>query len=167
MPSFYDWQADEQAQASCEVANNPRSWEAPAPRQGNQLAGRVNAVTGHVPGCACARCPGWYDDRVGVNVSMAPERKPRPLIDQVVPVAILMAMVTVCGMVLIPLVAPLLALTVVSLVAIVASIGLLAIIAMSVVFMFSKTHKKNAETVGRIISGEVVSRRSGWLRGRR
>jgi hypothetical protein len=74
----------------------------------------VNPVNGHGQGCLCPQCPGWYDNRMQLLTRspvdvVPPARRPNVLVDQVVPVAALMAMVTVCGLVLLPVVVPLLA----------------------------------------------------------
>lgn len=70
----------------------------------------VNPVTGHGLYCQCSRCPGWYDQRAAnaVGISVAPPpRRSNVLLDQVVPVSILMAVFTICAMVLVPVIMPL------------------------------------------------------------
>ena len=94
--------------------------------QQRQVAG-VNPVNGHALDCECSRCPGWYAARARLAAeSLAnplnttgpatpPERAARPLQDQVIPVAVLMTVFTICAVVLLPVVVPLIALTAMSL----------------------------------------------------
>lgn len=108
----YDWSAEEHRRQSAPIARRE--------------TGSVNPVNGHGRGCECAQCPGWYERRAvmvershGMDVEYpAPrERRPNALVDQVIPVSILMAMVTVCGLVLLPVVVPLLAISAMMIVA--------------------------------------------------
>jgi hypothetical protein len=73
----------------------------------------LNPVNGHALDCACVKCPGWYEARARMAVAAQayaePTVKPvapRPLTDQVVPVAILMVVFTLCAVVLLPVVMP-------------------------------------------------------------
>ena len=93
---LYDWQSDP-------------TWGATVERRavGSPQAAR------HGEGCECPRCPGWYVARERARVpsysTAPPEQRPRPLVDQVIPVCCLLAMVAVCGLVLVPVVVPVLA----------------------------------------------------------
>lgn len=89
-----------------------------------RTSAQVNPITGHGRGCQCPRCPGWYDSRAAVaarnleNERLVPQQRPaNPLFDQVIPVCILMAMVTVCGLILLPVVVPLVAISTLMIVA--------------------------------------------------
>lgn len=128
-------------------------------------AGR-NPVTGHARSCVCPSCPGWYTERAraaGAPVSQStapPERRGNVLVDQVIPVCILMAMVTVCGMFIIPVVAPLIGLAVVSLVAIVASIVALAVCLLVLLrVMSNRGSSVDVPSVTNTIPGRVLKRR--------
>jgi hypothetical protein len=95
-----------------------REWRnAYMPRRSAQVATRqghtVNPVNGHALDCACVKCPGWYEARARMAAAAQeyaePTVKPvapRPLTDQVVPVAILMVVFTLCAVVLLPVVMP-------------------------------------------------------------
>lgn len=149
---IYDWAQDE-------VTDR---WLNQQARVDIRQGGSVNPVTGHGNDCMCPRCPGWYADRVSSRGSaLAPERRPNVLIDQVVPVSILMAMVTVCSVVLIPVIAPLLGLAVVGMVVIV---GALIGLTVCLLILWSVFRRTNPDGPA-VIKGEVVRRRS-WLGSR-
>lgn len=152
----FDWAEHEPA-----VSVNPRDWDRP---QVGSLETRrpmnVNPVNGHVMGCACARCPGWYEARVEtVRPSVAPsERRPRPLTDQVVPVAVLMVVFTLCSVVLVPVVTPLIGLAAVSTVAVAVSVVALAAVVL-VFLMFAMKLRKSFDREPKTLRGRVIGRR--------
>lgn len=142
----YDWLAEEQ-----------RHQAAPLVRR---ETGSVNPVNGHGRGCVCPQCPGWYDRRADLATNarevagrvVPAERRPNVLLDQVVPVSILMAMVTVCGLVLLPVVVPLMAISAVLIVAV--AIVMLAG-AVAVIYAVNAVKTGHRE----MVRGEVVRRR--------
>lgn len=87
------------------------------PRRSAQVAQRagyeVNPVNGHALDCACVKCPGWYEARARMAAASAAyaepvvaPRQPRPMMDVVLPVAVLMMVFSLCAMVLLPVVMP-------------------------------------------------------------
>lgn len=91
-----------------EVYGVTYDWADTAPHGGGEVVRvsrtDVNPVTGHGAGCLCPRCPSYAARPVE---PVAPARKPNALLDQVVPVSILLVVFTVCTVVLIPFIAPL------------------------------------------------------------
>lgn len=95
-----------------------REWrESYMPRRSAQVAARpqheINPVNGHALDCACVKCPGWYEARarmvVAAQAYSEPVVKPvapRPLMDVVLPVSVLMVVFSLCAMVLLPVVMP-------------------------------------------------------------
>lgn len=155
----FDWAEHEPI-----VTTNPRDWSS-RPNAGTvetRHPMNVNPVNGHVVGCACPRCPGWYDARVGgieaVQPSVVPsERRPRPLTDQVVPVAVLMVVFTLCSVVLVPVVTPLVGLAAVSTVAIAVSVVALAVVVL-VFLVFAMKLRKGFDREPRTLRGRVINR---------
>lgn len=147
----YDWLAEEQRQpVSAPVARRTET--------------SINPVNGHGRGCECAQCPGWYERRDALTprelhtgrVAVAPpERRPNVLVDQVVPVSILMAMVTVCGLVLLPVIVPLMAISAVLIVAVAVVVMAGAVAVIYAVSAVKQGHRE-------LVQGEVVRRRRGW-----
>lgn len=184
MPSFYDWATEERSAdhtlAPSEppaVPANTDSWNSPgAGRRGGEVVIReekgaaVNPVTGHALDCACSRCPGWYAARAAAAVAaerwgtapvvVPPKREPRPLTDQVVPVAVLMVVFTTCMVVLLPVVTPILALTSMALVAMV--IAVVALATVLLVFL-GVIHRARSSFGTQVIT---QPQRSRWLRRR-
>jgi hypothetical protein len=122
----------------------------------------VNLVTGHALDCACPRCPGWYVERakLGHPESQTPDRKPNALTDQVVPVAILMAVFTLCAVVLLPVIAPILALTAVSLALVVVSLVVVVIAALAVLGVYVKASRDvTSAAAPKVVRGRVLRRR--------
>lgn len=162
--SFYDWSADQESGVSS--ATNPRNWNAShTGAMETRQAMNVNPVNGHARDCECSRCPAWYDARVRVAaearfVSATPvvpaERQPRPLTDVVVPVCALLAMLTVCGVVLVPVVTPLIGLAAVSTVAVAVSVVALASVAL--VFLTIAMKLRRGFDREKIVRGRVVNR---------
>lgn len=146
----YDWLADTQEPEPAR----------PVARRADALA--VNPVTGHGRDCECSRCPGWYNRRGELAAGgVADPRPTRPnvLFDQVIPVCCLLAMVTVCGLVLLPVIVPLLA---ISAMMVVALALVLVAGAVAVVYAVNAVKRASEPTAGRTIRGQVVSRRGRW-----
>jgi len=167
MPELYDWQADtrfdwELSARPSEGQMERRAYSRP---ESAQPTGRVNAVNGHGAGCECPQCPGWYVARARMGeqafLSTAPPAPaPRPLLDQVVPVACLMGITTVCGLVLVPVVVPVLA---VGLTAIIVALVVLAVTVVGVLAVFGRSSvRRDAAQGANVIAGQVVSARRGW-----
>lgn len=164
MPELYDWQADARQAADWLNASPPA---APLVPVRPSAVERVNAVNGHGGGCECPQCPGWYvararDAHAGVSAHVPPPVAPRPLLDQVVPVMCLMAMVTVCGLVLVPVVIPVLA---VGLTAIIVSLVVLAVTVVGVLAVLGRSSVRREAAQGyNVIQGQVERTRRGWRR---
>lgn len=133
-----------------------------SPRLGPRSA--VNPVTKHALDCRCSRCPMWYVDRAELaagGVAAAPEqRKTNVLTDQVVPVSVLMLVFTACMVVLLPVVAPLVALAAVSVVAVVTSVVALAVAALVLLAAFTRTRGDiGPAPASSVIRGRILRRR--------
>jgi hypothetical protein len=97
---------------------DPAEWQSSyMPRRTAQVAKRpvheVNSQNGHALDCGCPRCPGWYEARARMAVAaqayaepVVKEVQPRPLIDVVLPVSVLMVVFSLCAMVLLPVIMP-------------------------------------------------------------
>lgn len=152
----YDWLAEEQRARSREARADwlvdERNRRADLE---NRRSNQVNPVNGHGWSCECRQCPaGLTSGQAGSPAGLTPARRPNVLVDQVVPVCVLMAMVTVCGLVLLPVVVPLLAISAVVIVAtaVVIMAGVVAVI-----------YATNAvRAAGGTVKGEVVRTRRGW-----
>ena len=164
MPSFYDWATEER---SADLAPTPQRGGEVVIREEKGVA--VNPVTGHALDCACSRCPGWYAARAAAAVAaeqwggavvVPPKREPRPLTDQVVPVAVLMVVFTTCMVVLLPVVTPILALTSMALIAVVIAIVALA----TVLLVFIGVVHRARGGFATQLAGPP--RRARWLRRR-
>jgi hypothetical protein len=95
-----------------------REWnESYLPRRSAQVAERaryeVNPTNGHALDCGCVKCPGWYEARARMAVAAQAYSEPvvkpvapRPLMDVVLPVSVLMVVFSLCAMVLLPVVMP-------------------------------------------------------------
>jgi len=171
MPELYDWQADTRHDWDRSVRPSEGAQMArrePGPVWAPQATDRLNAVNGHGAGCECPQCPGWYNARARAGVPLygpgvvPPEQRPRPLLDQVVPVMCLMAMVTVCGLVLVPVVVPVLAIGVTALVV---ALVVLAVTLVGVLAVFGRTSVRRDAAQGvQVVRGHVVRTRRGWRR---
>lgn len=162
MTNVYDWRADE---ARFVTPAPPPGGPDPMKVMDAYRAAGLNQVTGHARGCICPQCPGWYEMRtrdLAPNPHVPPARKPNPLMDQVVPVCVLMAMMTTCATVLIPVVAPLLGLAVISAVAVVVAIVALAVVMLVLLVVFRRFAKETGGVAGgaRVVPGRVVARRT-------
>lgn len=166
MPEIYDWQAD--TRQAADWGYQPRPAAPLVPVRPSEVE-RVNAVNGHGAGCECPQCPGWYvararDAHAGAFPSshVPQERAARPLLDQVVPVACMMGMTTVCGLVLVPVVLPVLA---VGLTAIIVALVVLAITVVGVVATLGRASvRRDAAQGANVIVGQVQRTRAGWRR---
>lgn len=169
MKDVYDWRADEAVFTP--PAPQSRGLVTPDPTKvvdAYQAAG-LNQVTGHARGCICPQCPGWYELRArGFNAPEAsgphvpPARKPNPLLDQVLPVSVLMMVFTTCATVLIPVVAPLLGLAVVSALAVVVAIVALVVVLLVLLVVFRRFSRATGGGTGGapVVPGQVVARRT-------
>lgn len=116
----------------------------------------VNPVNGHGRACECPQCPGWYERRVRpvTEATVPPSRRPNVLVDQVIPVCVLMAMVTVCGLVLLPVIVPLVAMSAVLVIALAVVVA-----AGSAAVVYAVNAAKSASRAN-VVRGEVV--RGRW-----
>jgi hypothetical protein len=147
---LYDWADDTDFKSDDPIpGQRPGPTEIPGPRTGGELVVQqpayVNPVNGHGPGCECRQCPGGLVKILEARASepdQAPARKPRPLQDQVIPICLLLAVVTVCGLVLTPVIAPMMTSVVLML-----GMGLLALVvtAFVVVKVFGKFDRADNE----------------------
>lgn len=161
MQSPYDWERESDWTPVREPSPPVADWADDALRTANALArratpGAVNAVTGHGLDCRCSRCPGWYADRAqaaGTHVVPA-QRAARPLVDVVLPVAVLMCVFTICAVVLLPVVTPLVALSALSLGLVAICICVVAIVALSLAMVVRRTTRDAG--VVRVVRGRVV-----------
>lgn len=145
-----------------------REWrESYMPRRSAQVAQRqgyeVNPINQHALDCGCSRCPGWYEARARMAVAaqayaepVVKEVQPRPLTDQVVPVAILMVVFTMCMAVLLPIITPMLALGAVSLALVAVSLVTIVVAAMG--FMVFVMRAKR-EVGPKVVKGTVLRRK--------
>lgn len=148
-----------------------REWrESYTPRRSAQVAKRqgyqVNPVNGHALDCACPACPGWYEARARMAVAaqayaepVVKERQPRPLTDQVVPVAILMVVFTTCMAVLLPILMPMLALGAVSLALVAVSLVVVVVAALGFMIFIMRARREVGAPAGRVVRGNVLKRR--------
>jgi hypothetical protein len=162
MPKFYDWTQDE-------VVNAPTSAHGEVVPLANRgvtaQPPRTNAVTGHGLDCQCPRCPGWYAARVQQAEGYAPGAAPaprtaRPLVDQVIPVCILMVTFSLCALVLLPVITPLVAISALSLGLVAVAICTVAVVALSLVLVVRRTSREFTGATraarGRVIRGKVL-----------
>lgn len=111
---FYDW-----ATAEADLADDPIPGQRPGPTQipgprvtdavevyTPRVLERVNPVNGHGSGCLCRQCPASARE-LAQGQPVTEPKKANALMDQVVPISILMAVFTICMVTLIPFVAPL------------------------------------------------------------
>lgn len=170
MSDVYDWAADEVAQAE------PTWAESYMPRRSAQVAqiraqdverggpqDRLNPINRHALDCGCPTCPGWYEARARMAVAahayaepVVKEVQPRPLVDQVVPVAILMVVFTMCMAVLLPILVPMMALGAVSLALV--AVSLVVVVTCALGFMVFVLRVKR-DTGGQVVRGQVLKRR--------
>lgn len=120
MSDLYDLEAEGGwTSPQAQVADpNVEQWQSSyLPRRSAQVANRarheVNPTNGHALDCGCTRCPGWYEARARMAVAAQAYSEPvvkpvapRPLMDVVVPVSVLMVVFSLCAMVLLPVVMP-------------------------------------------------------------
>lgn len=166
MPQFYDQAQDEQVEAMGRGGWQPTVVERHyAPTAYRPRRSDLNPVTGHGRDCECPSCPGWYEQRTRLANqapearSTTPTRQPRPLTDQVVPVAILMMVFTVCCLVLIPVITPMLALGSMSLALMAVSLTVVALVGLSVLRVVRQTpHEVNDVPRKRTIIGQLINR---------
>lgn len=112
MSDFYDWAADEQVQRKeWQESYMPRRTAEVERRQSGAPA--INPINQHAADCGCPRCPGWYEARARMAVAasayaepVVKEVRPRPMMDVVLPVSVLMMVFSLCSMVLLPVIMP-------------------------------------------------------------
>lgn len=174
MSTLYDWAADKQSGMVSAPPSPPthldttNTWDQRAYEERRRQAdiyrqSDINPVTGHAPDCACPRCPGWYVERAKLahQGPQAPVSKPNALTDQVVPVAILMAVFTLCAMVLLPVIAPILALTAASLALVVVSLVVVVIAALVLLGVYVKASRDVVPAAApKVVRGKVLRR---WM----
>ena len=115
----------------------------------------LNPANGHVRGCVCYHCPDGRD--LGPMKLVTEPTRARPVwVDQLIPACILMAMVTICGMILLPEVVPLMAVAVQGLMAVALTIAGVAVCLIALGLLL----RRNAPPA------QVVERRRGWRRQR-
>lgn len=162
MSEFYDWAADEQAQRT--------EWQQSyMPRRTADLERRpsgapaVNIANGHAIDCGCPRCPGWYEARARMAVAaqayaepVVKEVRPRPLVDVVLPVSVLMMVFSLCSMVLLPVVMPFVAMGVALTGFIVICFCILGAMGLTGLVMFRRAAR---EAGGSTVRGKVLRRR--------
>lgn len=154
----FDWAEHEPV---VDNAVDPSHWS--PPRTGavaHRPAPGLNPVNGHAMDCACSRCPGWYAARMqlgAVQPPMAPARRPNALVDQVIPVVILMVVFSLCSMVLIPVLMPVLALGALSLGLVAVSVTIVSIVGLTLVGTLRRAARE--ESGGRVVRGRVIRRR--------
>lgn len=163
MSDVYDWAAEEQAERQeWQESYMPRRTAEVAQRAEAQP--RLNPINRHAADCGCSRCPGWYEARarmaVAAHAYAEPVVKPvapRPLVDQVVPVAILMVVFTMCMAVLLPILTPMLALGAVSLALV--AVSLVVVVVAALGFMLFVLRARHAVGGANVVKGRVVGRR--------
>lgn len=143
------------------------------PRRSAQVAKRagyeVNPVNGHALDCACVKCPGWYEARARMAAASAAyaepvvaPRPPRPLMDVVLPVAVLMMVFSLCAIVVIPVVTPLVLMSAMGLGLIAVCFAVIAVVGLSLALVARRTAHEAAPAprVSRrsTIVGQVLGR---------
>lgn len=112
MSDVYDWAAEEQTERQeWQSSYMPRRTAEVAQR--GEAQPRLNTTNGHALDCGCPKCPGWYEARARMAVAahayaepVVEPVKPRPMMDVVLPVSVLMMVFSLCSMVLLPVVMP-------------------------------------------------------------
>lgn len=176
MSELYDLEAEggwtsPQAQVA---GPTEREWlESYAPRRSAQVAKRagyeVNPVNGHALDCACVRCPGWYEARARMAVAaqaysepVVKPVQPRPLMDVVLPVAVLMMVFSLCAIVVIPVVTPLVLMSAMGLGLIAVCFAIIAVVGLALVGVVRRTAHEAAPATRaprrRTIVGQVLGR---------
>lgn len=152
-PPVVDWADHALMVANAQLQRRPRPEAQP----------RINPVTGHGMDCRCSRCPGWYADRAqrADHGSHAPSTAPqpraaRPLVDTVLPVSVLMCVFTICAMVLLPVITPLVALSALSLGLVAICIAVIAVVGLSLAMVVRRTARDAGGA--RVVRGTVVRR---------
>lgn len=166
MSDVYDWAADEQTDRTVwQESYMPRRVADVARRQSDEVRGRpdLNPINRHALDCGCPTCPGWYEARARMAVAahayaepVVKEVQPRPLVDQVVPVAILMVVFTMCMAVLLPILVPMMALGAVSLALV--AVSLVVVVTCALGFMVFVLRVKR-DMGGQVVRGQVLKRR--------
>jgi hypothetical protein len=169
MSDVYDWAADEQRhRQEWQESYMPRRTGEVARQRSTEVGrdgpqDRLNHLNGHALDCGCPRCPGWYEARARMAVAaqayaepVVREVRPRPMMDVVLPVAVLMVVFSLCAMVLLPVVMPLVALSVALTGFLVVCLCILGGMGLIGFTMFRRTAH---EAGGPVIRGKVLRRR--------
>lgn len=153
MSELYDLAQDGGWTSHLERVAEPteREWrESYMPRRSAQVAQRqgyeINPVNGHALDCACPACPGWYEARARMAVAaqaysepVVKPVQPRPLTDVVLPVAVLMMVFSLCAIVVIPVVTPLVLMSAMGLGLIAICIAIIAVVGLTMMVVVRRT----------------------------
>lgn len=151
-----------------------REWrESYMPRRSAQVAQRsgfeVNPVNGHALDCACVKCPGWYEARARMAVAAQAYSEPvvkpvapRPLMDVVLPVSVLMMVFSLCAIVVIPVVTPLVLMSAMGLGLIAVCFAIIAVVGLAMMGVVRRTAREATDVPrarrGKTIVGQVLGR---------
>lgn len=126
---------------------------------------RLNPVNGHGLECACVKCPGWYEARARMAVAaqaysepVVPPRQSRPLVDVVLPVCVLMVVFSLCAVVVLPVVTPLVLMSAMGLGLIAICFAVIAVVGLSLAVVVRRTAREAVPAPRRTIQGRVVRR---------
>ncbi|QJD54063.1 membrane protein [Streptomyces phage Galactica] len=171
MSDLYDLEADG-GWTSRPPQSVDEEWRAAyMPRRSAQVAKyragaqpQLNPVNGHAIDCACNRCPGWYEARARMAVAaqafsepVVPPRAPRPLMDVVLPVSVLMMVFSLCAMIVLPVVTPLVMMSALGMGLMAICVAVVAVVALLLVGAVRRTAREAAPT--RVVRGRVLRRR--------
>lgn len=169
MSKLYDLEADGGWTSRQPRVAEPteREWrESYMPRRSAQVAQRqgheINPVNGHALDCACPACPGWYEARARMAVAaqaysepVVKPVQPRPLMDVVLPVSVLMMVFSLCAIVVIPVVTPLVLMSAMGLGLIAVCFAIIAVVGLALVGVVRRTARDAGAPV---IRGRVLKR---------
>lgn len=159
-PNVEMWRQSYMPRRSAQVAQM-------ATRDGAQP--RLNPVNGHALDCACPSCPGWYEARARMAVAaqaysepVVKPVQPRPLMDVVLPVSVLMMVFSLCAIVVIPVVTPLVLMSAMGLGLIAVCIAIIAVVGLVLVGVMRRAAHEVAPVARaprrRTIVGQVLGR---------
>lgn len=161
-PTDEEWRAAYMPRRSAQVAE----WQKRDPAGAQP---RINPVNGHALDCACSRCPGWYEARARMAVAaqaysepVVKPVQPRPLMDVVLPVSVLMMVFSLCAIVVIPVVTPLVLMSAMGLGLIAVCFAIIAVVGLALVGVVRRTAREAAPVAraprGQTIVGKVLGR---------
>ena len=156
-PTDEEWRAAYMPRRSAQVAE----WQKRDPAGAQP---RINPVNGHALDCACSRCPGWYEARARMAVAaqaysepVVKPVQPRPLMDSV-----LMMVFSLCAIVVIPVVTPLVLMSAMGLGLIAVCFAIIAVVGLALVGVVRRTAREAAPVAraprGQTIVGKVLGR---------